>query len=278
MSSFKRLAAGLLVSAMLGLNCASGAAVVTGFNSSSLGANDDGSTGLLSLGFDANFFGTTYSEVFANNNGNLTFDAQLGSYTPFDLASASRVIIAPFFADVDTRGAGSDLLRYGTGTFAGRNAFGVTWDGVGYYSGQVDKLNVFQTLLVDRSDTGSGNFDIYFNYDQIQWETGSASGGSGGLGGNSARAGYSNGTAANSYELPGSAVNGAFLDSNLATGLIHGGNTSVAGRYLFEVRNGDVTTPTTPTTPSVPDNGPAVVLLGAAFAGLALARRKFRVS
>ena len=90
-------------------------------------------------------------------------------------------------------------------------------DGVGYFSNQADKLNNFQIILVDRSDTGAGNFDIYFNYTRIRWETGSASGGYAGLGGSSARAGYSEGTgeAGTSYEMAGSAVNGALLDGDV---------------------------------------------------------------
>jgi hypothetical protein len=134
------------------------------------------------------------------------------------------------------------MMQYGSGTVDGRNAFGVTWDGVngvGYYFFGADKLNKFQVVLIDRSDTGVGNFDIEFNYDQIQWETGDASGGTGGLGGTSARAGYSNGIDT-SYELLGSAINGAFLDSNFSTGLIHNSNVGQDGRYVFSARNGGV--------------------------------------
>jgi hypothetical protein len=110
--------------------------------------------------------------------------------------------------------------------------------GVGYYSYQTDKLNSFQLLLVDRSDIGPGDFDLVMNYDQIQWETGQASGGVDGLGGFSARVGYSNGVPASSFELPGSAVNGALLDSN-PSGLIHGSRGSTQlGRYIYPVRNG----------------------------------------
>lgn len=78
---------------------------------------------------------------------------------------------------------------------------------VGYFSYHADKLNSFQLVLIDRSDVNPRDFDIEFNYDHILWETGDAAGGSGGLGGYSARAGYANGAAA-TYELPGSAVNG----------------------------------------------------------------------
>ncbi len=98
--------------------------------------NDDGSTGAVSLPFAPNFFGTTYTELFVNNNGNVTFDAPLGTYTPFTLDANTPPIIAPFFADVDTRGAGSAPVEYsyGSTTFRGRDAFCVNWFNVGYYS------------------------------------------------------------------------------------------------------------------------------------------------
>jgi Nidogen-like/Thrombospondin type 3 repeat len=218
---------------------------LAGCTTNTLPANDDGSTGEVDLGFTLNFFGANYSSLFVNNNGNVTFTQELGEFTPTPLVSAGLPIIAPFWGDVDTEGTGSGVVTYGQTTFQGRPAFCVNWDGVGvgYYSSNVDKLNKFQLLLVDRSDRQAGDFDIVFNYDQIQWETGDASGGSGGLGGSSARAGYSNGdanTPSSSLELPGSAVNGAFLDSNNDTGLINNSRNSVTlGRYVFDVTNGE---------------------------------------
>jgi hypothetical protein len=210
---------------------------LSGCSANELPANDDGSTGSVALPFAANFFGTTYSSLFVNNNGNVTFDAPLSTFTPFGLVGTETVIIAPFFADVDTRGMGSGIVRYGNTTFGGRSAFCVNWVNVGYYASRTDKLNSFQLLLVDRDDQGVGDFDIIFNYDQIQWETGSASGGTDGLGGSSARAGYSNGVDT-SLELPGSAVNGAFLDSS-PSGLANNSRSSTErGRYIFPVRNG----------------------------------------
>lgn len=217
-------------------------AVVVGFNQAILPANDDGSTDLVPLGFTDGpivFFGQTYNHLYVNNNGNVTFDNRLSTYTPFSLLSTTHPMIAPFFADVDTRGQGSGLTSYGLGTFAGRPAFGVTWadvGGVGYYPTATDKLNRFQMLIVKRSDVGPGDFDIVFNYDQIQWETGGASGGEAGLGGDSARAGFSNGLDT-SFELPGSAVNGAFLDGG-PNALASHTNVGVPGRYVYPVRNG----------------------------------------
>ena len=205
-----------------------------------LDRNDDGSSPLVPLGFTVNFYGRTYSQVYVNNNGNVTFDGPLSTYTPFGLTAARRAIIAPFFADVDTRGTLSDVVRYGYGAtiYEGRPAFCVNWIGVGYYSGHTDKLNSFQLLLVDR---GAGTFDIVFNYDSVQWETGDASGGSGGLGGFPARAGYSDGSGFvdQSYEIAGSGVSGAFLDGNYATGLARTRRGSAQnGRHVFGVRNG----------------------------------------
>ncbi len=88
---------------------------------------------------------------------------------------------------------------------------------------------------------GQGDFDIIMNYDTVQWEEGDFSGGEGGLSNlddpHSARAGYSNGSDV-SFELPGSAVPRAFLDSS-PTGLVHNSRDSLQnGRYQFFVRNG----------------------------------------
>jgi len=216
----------------------------SGFDVSELAANDDQSTGLVDIGFEIDFFGKTYSQLYVNNNGNVTFDANMWTYTPFGLTgNIGTPIIASFFADIDTRPGDVDtgvLTRYGTGIVDGHAAFGVTWIDVGYFDTHWDKLNGFQLILIDRSDRAPGDFDIEFNYEEIQWETGDASGGDSGFGGDSARAGFSNGTGAAGtfYEFEGSGVPGAFLDSS-STGLIHGSRRSaVDGRYIFAVQRG----------------------------------------
>lgn len=217
---------------------ASAAAVRAGFNADTFASNDDGSLGPVSLGFTLDFFGEVTNDIFINNNGNITLDgAGMSTFTPFDLTSTNRHIIAPFFADVDTRG--SNPVTFGAGTVGGRDAFGVNWLDVGHFSSSPGG-NFFQLLLVDRSDTGAGNFDFEFNYDSITWETGNASGGSGGLGGNSARVGFSNGSgdAGTFLELDGSAINGALLDGGVNALISGSRNSNVDGRYIFEVRNG----------------------------------------
>lgn len=254
------------------------APIVNGFNSNTLAPNDDGSTGLVNIGFDVNFFGVTSSQLYVNNNGNVTFDSQLSTFTPFDLTSTGRQIIAPFFADVDTRNAGNPVT-YGTGTFEGRDAFGTNWINVDYFASSTDHTNrnSFQLILVDRADIANGDFDFIFNYGQIQWETGTASGGSNdGLGGSSARVGYSNGTgdAGTFFELNGSAINGAFLDGGPNALISNRRNSSMDGRYIFSARNGDVVIDNPPVA-TVPAPG-ILTLIGVGLLGLTATRRRRR--
>lgn len=243
-----------------------------GFSTNALLVSDDFSTGLVPIGFTINLFGTSYSSLYVNDNGNVTFDSPLLAYTNFPLTGAATKILAPFFADVDTRGAGSGVVTYGTGTVDGHLAFGVEWPGVGYYSAQANKLNTFELVIIDRSDLGAGNFDLEYNYDSIQWETGGANGGVNGLGGSSARAGYSNGltgSANASFELPGSAVSGAFLDGGSNALIPHSLNTAVVGRYLFWVRNGNIGDGPGTTPAGAPAaTGPVLILTGILLIGM----------
>ena len=58
-------------------------AMVSGFNQYAVPANDDGSTSSpVALPFPIRFYGNSYSSVYVNNNGNLTFGTPLSTYTP----------------------------------------------------------------------------------------------------------------------------------------------------------------------------------------------------
>jgi len=67
------------------------------FTGNTLTANDDGSTALVNLGFNIDFFGLQTASLFVNNNGNVTFDQTMETYTPFGLQNTNRQLLAPFF-------------------------------------------------------------------------------------------------------------------------------------------------------------------------------------
>ncbi|KMO40799.1 transporter [Methylobacterium variabile] len=257
--------AALPVVGVLTANEATAQAIAPGFNSNRLpgtggdpitnitaisadGRTLDGVGGPVNLPFSVNYFGRTYNQIFVNNHGNLTFDSASAAFVPFGVGADYRgqPIIAPFLADTDTRNPQSGVLGFGTGTYQGRTAFGATWPNVGYFDQQADKTNSFQAILASRSDTGTGNFDIYFNYGSIKWEC-SGSGGQGGANGfcgttgTAPSVGFSAGTgeAGTYYQLPGSLVAGAFLDGG-PNALATGTNNGVPGQFLFPVRNGTV--------------------------------------
>ena len=160
--------------------------------------NDDGSSASIPLGFNFCFYGTTYSSLFINNNGNVSFGTSYSSFSSNPFPDPSFVMIAPFWGDVDTRGVASGLVYFKkTAT-----ALIVKWNNVGYYSSMTDKLNDFQLILTDGSDPllPNGN-NIAFCYGDIQWTTGSASSGVGGFGGTPATVGVNKGDGTNFIQI-----------------------------------------------------------------------------
>jgi len=211
-----------------------------GCDDASLPPNDDDSR-QVDLPFVVDLFGSAYTTAYVNNNGNLTFQNALSAYTPFEIDASIPPMIAPFFADVDTRAEGSGVVTYGTTEYGGRPALCVNWRDVGYYYEHADLTNSFQLLLVSRGDIGAGDFDIIMNYDRLQWETGDYSGGSGGFGGTAAGAGFSagDGDPAHFFQFPGSMQSFGLIDAAADGGLVAGSRGSLQlGRYIFPIRNG----------------------------------------
>ncbi|ANB33451.1 hypothetical protein M2324_003856 [Rhodovulum sulfidophilum] len=242
-----------------GVSLISGLGGDAGFGENLLARNDDGSTAavdITSIFEDGlNFFGREFTQLWVNNNGSVTFNGARSTFTPeFITEFSNNPEISPFFADVDTRGGdtsetpggnstGSNLVYYDFDTVNDR--FIVTWDDVGYYASATDKLNAFQLILTDRGD---GDFDVEFRYEDINWTTGDASDGTGGLGGVVARAGYTAGTGDPDayFELPASGDQGDILALDETEG-----NTGDVGRWLFRVRSGDIKTSDIPPLPPI---------------------------
>lgn len=165
--------------------------------------NDDGFSASIPLGFNFCFYGTTYTSCFINNNGNITFNTGLASFSAGgfpagDPLSLDTIMIAPFWGDVDTRAAGSGLVYFKKTP----TALIVKWSNVGYYSSEDDLKNDFQLIITDGTDpilVGGNN--VAFCYGDMQWTTGAASSGVGGFGGIPATAGVNKGDRLNYVQL-----------------------------------------------------------------------------
>lgn len=182
-------------------------AVATGFRSScdcwiqpdasytlAMQPNDDGSSAQIPLPFNFQLYGTNYTSCYINNNGNLSFGTSYGAYSSQGFPSANYVMVAPFWADVDTRPVSGGQVWYKVTP----TALYVNWVAVGYYSMQTDKLNTFQVIITDGSDPIVANgANVSFCYQDMQWTTGSASGGVNGFGGTPATVGANKGDGVN---------------------------------------------------------------------------------
>jgi hypothetical protein len=205
-----------------------------GFGENFLDRNDDISTESIDITsvFEngLNFFGKNYQGFYINNNGNITFNEALSDYSPFAIIGNTGVeIIAPFFADIDTRfgtvtpseggnSTGSNLVYWDLDPEA--NTITITWDDVGQYTnGEIP--NAFQLIL---KDVSAENFQIEFRYEDIQWTVGSASDNL------FANVGYSDGL--NFSEIPQSGNDGLLQELETAS------NINQPGRFVFSVING----------------------------------------
>ncbi len=134
------------------------------------GGVDDGSveidvTSVFGAG-GINFFGTSYTEIYLNSNGTISFGSPFTDFNTTNLGAETTPMLAPFFADVNVNSGGEiywDIDPVG-GTII------MTWDAVAPFSGGA--TNSFQVAL---TDTGGGNFTVEYIYEDIQW-SGSAGG------------------------------------------------------------------------------------------------------
>lgn len=174
--------------------------------------NDDGSSPLTALPFSFNFFGTTYNSIYINNNGNISFGSSYGTFTASAFPNTSFQMIAPFWADVDTRGPLSGLVYYKiTPTY-----MIVKWENVGYYSAHDSLLSTFQLIITDGFDTiVPAGSNVSFCYTDMSWTTGDASGGINGFGGAASTTGVNQGNGTDYFQVtqndaPGLAFDGPY--------------------------------------------------------------------
>lgn len=165
------------------------------------------------------YFGTSYTSIFINTNGLITFAGPNAAFTPTPIGSFGQPAIAPFWADVDIRKGGEIYWDVD----AASGAVTITWSEVAPFSfaGPTAPLNSFQVVL---SDTGDGNFSIEFIYEDISWTNGNNA---------QATVGFTDG-GANDVVLPGSG-NAAALSQFDSTDF---GNGDPDGRWESDVTDG----------------------------------------
>jgi hypothetical protein len=154
----------------------SSAQLRSGFTTTLVPRGDDNQTAPIALGFNLFVRGETYNSATLCMNGYLwvtgvvddtgcRFNNAGGGNT---LRDAFGTAFSGLFRDLNSSNAASGQLGYGTGTIGGRNAWGVTWNGVWNFGGTSSTAaNFFQLVFVDRSDRAAGDFDLEYNYGSL---------------------------------------------------------------------------------------------------------------
>lgn len=174
--------------------------------------NDDWSTVALTLPFNFCFYGQQVNQVYINNNGNVSIGTAYSIFSASSFPDPTYTMVAPFWADVDTRGPLSGLVYY---KIAPKYMI-VQWDGVGFFNQKDSLLNTFQLIITDGSDPiiNMGQ-NVAFCYKDMQWTTGSASQGVNGFGGIPATVGVNQGNGIDYiqfglFDAPGGAYDGPY--------------------------------------------------------------------
>ncbi|XP_052091067.1 protein mesh-like isoform X1 [Mytilus californianus] len=211
--------------------------------------NDDGSTAPIPVSSLFPFFNHQHDSLIVNTNGVISFLGTMSSYTPtpFPLGS-SRRLVAPYWADMDTRNGGDIWYRETTNStllqkasveiqtifprqynFKASWMFIGTWKEVAFFgadSNGKQKRNTFQCVLI----TNGRHSFVMFLYDKIEWTTGTASGGSSstGLGGTPAQVGFDAGDGINYFAVNASRTADIINIPRMS-------NVDIPGKYIFRV-------------------------------------------
>lgn len=154
---------------------------------------DDNSSAAISLLATAWPAGFCYvnrqvTNMFVNNNGNITFNAAVPTFTPVPFPITNNPMVAPWWADVDTRnGPAAPALDDRVYWDLRRGRMTITWYRVGYFNSNPSRRNNFQIVVTSQGNDAMGrpdgrNYDIEFRYgnemgSDLSWYVGQASNG-----------------------------------------------------------------------------------------------------
>ncbi|XP_063408932.1 sushi, nidogen and EGF-like domain-containing protein 1 [Mytilus trossulus] len=198
-----------------------------------------------------------------NTNGLISFFQSIRSYTSEAFPKiGERIVLAPFWADINTGGCGStcsiwyrestefvDLIKATTEIryffpvmkqFNASWTYIATWFNVPFFGASslgMNKRNTFQAVLI----TDSKSSFVIFNYNKIEWTTGTASQGNAdtGLDGIPAQVGFNMGDEIHYYSVEGSRKSEIINLPNLS-------NVKYPGKFIFRVDLPDIESAPTP--------------------------------
>ncbi|MGQ9504528.1 MAG: GEVED domain-containing protein [Thermogutta sp.] len=127
---------------------------------------DDMVSAAIALGFDFEFFGKLYNQIYVSTNGIVTFENPVNAFSASGFPQAEPML-APFWSDVDTRATGQIRLQRSTST-RGNPVVQIDWINVGYHNQHSDKKNTFSLYIED----DPGGDIVVFHYFDMQWTTG----------------------------------------------------------------------------------------------------------
>ena len=151
-----------------------------------LPGREDAASAEVRLSVPLKYFQREHSSLFVNENGLVSFLTEISTFYSVQFPM-EYPIIAPFYADIDTRGVGQVYWRastesedtsraanlvqqYYTEPFRPKEVVVVTWDQVGYYEEQTDKTNMVQLIL---ASDGERTFSVFlFPEGGIKWVRG----------------------------------------------------------------------------------------------------------
>ncbi len=114
--------------------------------------------------------------MFVNINGTISFNGPVLTGTPRAFPTAGQPMLAPWWADVDTRGGGQPA-RNNVCFVLQPNRLVVTWDRVGHHDRRDDRLNSFQLVVRTRDYAcAPERITFEFRYARCEWSIGDASG------------------------------------------------------------------------------------------------------
>lgn len=164
---------------------------------------------LFDILFDYNLFGSTYSGLYLNINGHVTFNGPYPSFTITPIKDLPNPTVAPFWADIDLVVSSEAEYPQEVGKDGGiiyykslDHSLEIVWKNVGYFRNKLDKRNTFSLTITDgQSSLLPAGKNTRFCYESMEWTTGGQSGGTNGFCGQPATVGLSLGNGKDFKEL-----------------------------------------------------------------------------